>query len=69
MDPYHPQINGHCDRFNGMLINMLGTLTEKNKSQWKDYVSTLVYAYNCKKIIQWNVFPTFIHMVGNQNYA
>ena len=29
------------------LINMLGT--EKNESQWKDYVSTVAHAYNCTR--------------------
>ena len=43
---YHPQSSGHGKRFNGTFISMLDTSPEKNKSFWKDLVSTLVHAYN-----------------------
>jgi transposase InsO family protein len=45
--PYHPMGNGLCERFNSTLMNMLGTLEDKQKANWKAYVPGLVHAYNC----------------------
>ena len=47
--PYHPQTNGQCERFNSTLLNMLGTLTLKQKKDWKNHVSAMVHAYNCTR--------------------
>ena len=44
--PYHPMGNGMVERFNKTLLNMLGTLQEHQKSDWKAHVSTLTHAYN-----------------------
>ena len=44
--PYHPMGNGMCERFNRTLLNMLGTLTDRQKVDWKAYVPTLTHAYN-----------------------
>ena len=47
--PYHPEMNGQCDRFIQMLISMIGTLETKNRQHEKDYLPTLVHAYDCTK--------------------
>ena len=44
--PYHPMGNGMPERFNQTLLNMLGTLEDHQKSDWKSYVPSLVHAYN-----------------------
>ena len=46
---YHPQTNGQCERFNSTLINMLGILPPKKKSEWKNHIGTLVHVYNCTR--------------------
>lgn len=44
--PYHPMGNGMSERYNKTHLNVLGTLFEQQKSDWKSYVSTLTHAYN-----------------------
>ena len=47
--PYQPQTNGQCERFNGTLLNMLGTLTPEQKKDWKSHVPALLHAFNCTR--------------------
>ena len=44
--PLSPPTNVQCEQFNGTLLNMLGTLTPKQKKDWKSHVPALVHAYN-----------------------
>jgi len=42
------------------LLNMLGTLEDEGKSNWKAHVPTLVHAYNCTRHESTGVAPHFL---------
>lgn len=54
---YHPMGNAIPERFNRTLLDMLGTLENTQKHNWKKYVPSLVYAYNCTPHESTNVAP------------
>lgn len=45
--PYHAMCNGLAKRYNRTLLNMLGTLEPDKKTDWKKYIPSLVFEYNC----------------------
>lgn len=44
--PYHPMGNGMVERFNQTRLQMLSTLDENKKSDWKSHVAPMVHVYN-----------------------
>ena len=58
--PYHPVTNGQCERFNSTLCNMLGTLPEKEKADWKAHLSSMTHSYNCTQHPSTTYSPYFL---------
>ena len=44
--PYHPEGNGQCERVNRTVINMLRSIPENERRNWKDHLPKLMFAYN-----------------------
>ncbi len=44
--PYHPESDGITERYNRTLLNMLRTLDNSQKDDWKSHVARLTHAYN-----------------------
>ena len=63
--PYHPQSNGQCERFNSTLCNMLGTLSDEEKFDWKSQLGCMTHAYNCTKHASTTYSPYYLMFGGH----
>ena len=63
--PYRPQGNAQCERMNRTLLDLLGTLEEKKKEEWRLHVAPLVHAYNCTRNDSTGFSPYFL-MFGRE---
>ena len=64
-NPYHQMGNGMVEKFNKTLLNVMTTLPETKKSDWKAHVSTLTHAYNLA-VHNGTGFSPYFLMFGRQ---
>ena len=44
--PYHPEVNGQCERMHISIINLLRVLCSEEKSKWPIHLQKMIHAYN-----------------------
>ena len=47
--PYHPTGNSQCEHFSQILVAMLRSMAETQKTSWSKHVNKMLFAYNCTK--------------------
>ena len=57
--PHHPMGNGMFERFY-QTLNMLGTLEDHQKEDWKSYIAPLVHSYNATRHDSTGYSPFFL---------
>lgn len=57
---YHPQGNGGCERFNQTLLGLLGTLDQRQQSDWVSALPNLLQAYNNSIHSTMGYAPTYL---------
>ena len=65
--PYPPMGNDMTEKYNRILLDMLGTLQPEQKSKWKDHIRPLTHAYNCIRHESIGHSPHFL-MFGREPY-
>ena len=57
---YHPEGNGQCERFNRAMLGMLRTLSEIQKSKWRDHLQKLIFALNSTRYESTGFSPYYL---------
>ena len=58
--PYNPQGDGQVERYNRTLLNMLRTLSQKEKKDWRKHLPKLAFAVNSTKSKATQYSPFFL---------
>ena len=64
--PFHPEGDGMCERMNRTICNMLKSLSEVEKRDWKSHLSKLAFAYN-STVQKSTGFTPFYLMMGRES--
>ena len=67
--PHQSMGNGMMERFNKTLLNMMATLVDTKKSDWKAHVFTLKHAYNAAEHDSTGFAPYYLMFGWHQRLA